>query len=87
VRNLKIALDICDPTNPFIMVAIRGRIKQVTFDGADEHIDRMAKKYMGQDKYQNRVPGVRRVPIKIESTHVFAPFVDNPRWNDWKAEK
>ncbi len=74
VRNPKIALDVCDTTNPYNVAVIRGRVKEVTFDGADEQIDRMAKKYLGQDKYQRRQPGVRRVLIKIEPTHVIAPF-------------
>ncbi len=67
-------MDITDPTNPFNIAIIRGRVKTVTFDGAEEHIDRMAKKYLGQDKYQNRMPGVKRVLIKIEPTHVMAPW-------------
>jgi hypothetical protein len=69
------------------MAVIRGRVKEVTFDGAEEHIDKMAKKYTGQDKYQMRRPGVRRVLIKIEATHVTAPFTDSPRWKAWKAQK
>jgi len=87
VRNPKIALDVCDPTSPFNMAVIRGRVKEITFDGAEEHIDRMAKKYLGQEKYQMRRPGVRRVLIKIEASHVVAPFDDSPRWKAWEAQK
>jgi PPOX class probable F420-dependent enzyme len=87
VRNPKIALDVCDPTSPFNVAMIRGRVSEVTFEGAEEHIDRMAKKYLGQDKYQMRRPGVRRVLIKIEPTHVMAPFEDNPRWKDWNSRQ
>jgi PPOX class probable F420-dependent enzyme len=87
VRNPMIALDICDPANPYNMAVVRGRVSEVTFDGADEHVDRMAKKYLGQDKYQMRQPGVRRVLIKIEPTHVMAPFDDNARWKAWDAQK
>jgi len=79
-RNPKIVLDVCDPTNPYNMALFRGRVSEVTFDGAEEQIDRMSKKYLGQDKYQMRRPGVRRVLIKIDPTHVIAPFVDNSRW-------
>jgi PPOX class probable F420-dependent enzyme len=74
VRNSKIALDVFDPSNPFNMAVIRGRVKEVTFDGAEAHIDKMAKKYLGQDKYQRRGPEMRRVLIKIEPTHVVAPW-------------
>ncbi|MGA2628106.1 MAG: PPOX class F420-dependent oxidoreductase [Candidatus Bathyarchaeia archaeon] len=80
VRNPKVALDVCDPTAPYNMAVIRGRVREVTFEGAEEHIDKMAKKYLGQDKYPMRQPGVRRVLIKIEPTHVVPPFEDNPRW-------
>ena len=87
VRDSRIALDVCDPTSAYNMAAIRGRVKEITFDEAEEHIDRMAKKYLGQDKYQMRRPGVRRVLIKIEATHVVAPFDDSPRWKAWNSEK
>jgi PPOX class probable F420-dependent enzyme len=87
VRNPKIALDVCDPTNPYNMAVIRGRVSEVTFDGAEEHIDKMAKKYLGQDKYQMRQPGMRRVLIKIEPTHVMAPFAESSRWRAWDAQQ
>ena len=80
VRNPKVALDVCDPTAPYNMSVIRGHVREVTFDGAEEHIDRMAQKYLGQDKYPMRQPVVRRVLIKIEPTHIVPPFEDNPRW-------
>jgi PPOX class probable F420-dependent enzyme len=72
-RNPKVALDVIDTTNPFRAAFIRGRVKEVTFDGADEHIDKLAKKYLGVDKYQGRIPGVKRVLIKIEPTRVRPP--------------
>jgi PPOX class probable F420-dependent enzyme len=87
LRNPKVALDITDPTSPFNVAMIRGRVKEVTFDGAEEHIDKMAKKYTGQDKYQMRRPGVRRVLIKIEPIHVRAPFTDSARWKAWDGQK
>jgi PPOX class probable F420-dependent enzyme len=73
-RNPKIALDVVDPTNPFRVAVIRGRVVDVTFDGAEDHIDRMAKKYLGVEKYERRRPGMKRVLIKIEPTRVMAPW-------------
>ncbi|HYB04860.1 MAG TPA: PPOX class F420-dependent oxidoreductase [Nitrososphaerales archaeon] len=73
-RNPKIALDVVDPTNAYRVAVIRGRVIDVTFDGAEDHIDRMAKKYLGMDKYERRRPGMKRVLIKIEPTHVMAPW-------------
>src|SRR3984893_16159663 len=56
-RNLKkdvpVALAVIDPDNPYRYVQIRGRVRRVTEEGADPHIDSLAKKYRGQDKYTN----------------------------------
>jgi hypothetical protein len=41
-----------------------------TLDGADEHLDLMAKKYMGVDKYPYRQPGEVMVLFKIKPEHV-----------------
>jgi len=87
VRNPKIALDVCDPTNPYNMAVIRWCVREITLDGAEEHVDRMAKKYLGQDKYQMRRPGMKRVLIKIEPTRVIAPFTDTMRAKTWNAQQ
>ena len=47
----------------------------------------MAKKYLRQDKYQMRQPGMRSVLIKIEATHIVTPFSDSARWKAWDAQK
>lgn len=52
------------------MVTIRGRVVELTRDGADEHIDSLAKKYLGQDTYPYRQPDDQRVILKIEPLHV-----------------
>jgi len=86
-RNPKVALDIVDPTNPYNLAMIRGVVKEITFDGAEEHIDKMAKKYRGTEKYEMRQPGVRRVLIKIEPTRVRAPFADSSSWKAWNQRR
>ena len=78
VRDSRVALTITDPKDMFNMAMIRGRVKQVTYEGAEEHIDRMAKKYLGQDKYQRRWPQ-KRVLIKIEPGRVIPPWTDKSR--------
>ena len=85
LRNPKVALDVCDPANPYNMAIIRGRVAEVTTDGADEQKDRMARKYLGQDKYQARQPGMKRVLIKIAPTHVVPPFTDTSRSRAWRT--
>jgi PPOX class probable F420-dependent enzyme len=71
-RNMKagasVALAIMDPDNPYRYLEVRGRVTEVTEQSADEHIDRMAKKYLGQDKYPFRQPGEVRVIYRIEPT-------------------
>jgi PPOX class probable F420-dependent enzyme len=73
-RNLKkgaaVALAIIDPDNPYRYVQIRGRVTRVTEDGAVPHIDSLAKKYLGQDKYPNAAPGEVRLMCEIEPTSV-----------------
>jgi len=83
-RDSRVALTITDPAEQFHIAVVRGRVKEITFDGAEEHIDRMAMKYLGQPKYQRRFPG-RRVLIKIEATRVIPPWTDtHPRGNQPK---
>ena len=69
-RNLKtgspVALAIMDPDNPYRYLQIRGRVSRVVEGGADAHIDSLAKKYLGKDKYPFRQPGEVRVMYEIE---------------------
>ena len=69
-RNLKVgspvALAIMDPDQPYRYMQIRGRVRRVLEEGADAHIDSLAKKYLGKDKYPFRQPGEVRVMYEIE---------------------
>jgi PPOX class probable F420-dependent enzyme len=69
-QNARVALAIIDPENPYRYVQIRGRVASVTEEGADAHIDAMAKKYLGQDKYPFSRPGEVRVLYTIEPLSV-----------------
>jgi hypothetical protein len=60
------ALSATDPDNPYEAVIVRGRVDEITHEGADEHIDAMAKKYLGRDRYPFRQSGEQRVKIYIE---------------------
>ena len=70
-RNTHVALSIQDPENPYRYLGIRGQVVEVTENGADEHIDSLAKKYMGVDRYPKRQPGEKRVSYKIRPDHIF----------------
>ena len=63
--NPNVALSILDPDNPYRYVQVRGRVAEMTEKGADEHIDALAKKYLGQDRYPHRRPGEVRVTVKV----------------------
>jgi PPOX class probable F420-dependent enzyme len=68
-RNLKrdprIAISVHDQANPYTYVQVRGRVVDITTEGADAGIDHMAKKYIGQEKYPWNQPGDVRVNVKV----------------------
>jgi len=61
----RVAVSLVDPDNPYVAIAVRGRVTTFTTVGADEVIDRLAKKYMGVDSYPHRQEGEVRVTVKI----------------------
>ena len=69
-RNKKVALSIQDPENPYRYIGVRGEVVEVTENGADTHIDQLAKKYTG-DVYKKRQPGEVRVTYKIRPDRTF----------------
>jgi PPOX class probable F420-dependent enzyme len=69
-REPRTSLAIVDPENPYRYLEVRGRVAERTEKGADEHIDKLAKKYLGVDKYPNRRPGEVRVIYKIKPERV-----------------
>jgi PPOX class probable F420-dependent enzyme len=69
-RDPRVTISVQNMENPYEYVEIRGRVAERTHDGADEHIDSLAKKYLGQDEYPYRQPGEQRVIIRIEPEHV-----------------
>jgi PPOX class probable F420-dependent enzyme len=71
-RDERVGLDIMDPENPYRHLSIRGRVVDITENGADAHIDKLSKKYIGQDKYPYRGPGEVRVIYKIQPEGVHA---------------
>ena len=69
-RDPRVAISIVDQENPYVSATIRGRVVELTHDGADAHIDKMAKKYLGQDTYPFRAPGEQRLIVKVEAERV-----------------
>ena len=73
-KNMKVdahvALSILDPENPYRHIQIRGRVATETENGAQAHIDSLAKKYIDKDKYPWSQPGEVRVIYEIEPQSV-----------------
>ena len=65
-RDGRVAMSIMDPDNPYRYLQIRGKVAEITNQGAAQHIDKMAKKYLDKDKYPYAQPGEVRVLYKIE---------------------
>jgi PPOX class probable F420-dependent enzyme len=70
VRNLerdpRVTLTVQNMENPYEYLEVRGRVADRTHEGADAHIDAMAKKYLDKDEYPFRQPGEQRVIIRVE---------------------
>jgi len=71
-RDPRVTLTLMDPDNPYRYMEIRGRVVDFTEKGADQHIDKLAKKYLGVDKYPYAQPGEVRVLYRVKPEHVHA---------------
>ena len=68
-REPRVSLMLIDPDNPYRYLEARGRVVERTHTGADDHINKMAKKYIDKDVYPFRSPGEVRVLYKIKPEH------------------
>lgn len=69
-RNPHVAVSVVDPANSYRgSLWVRGTVVEITAQGADDHIDRLALKYTG-GRYKNRRPGEGRLTIKIRPDRV-----------------
>ena len=65
-KDKRIALSVVEQNNPFNMVSIKGKVVEQTTEGADEHLKKLAKRYLGIGKYYYRKPNHKRVILKIK---------------------
>jgi len=63
-NDRRVSLTVVDPNDPYRWLSVSGTATLVD-DGADEQIDRLAKKYIGADSYPFRQPGEQRVSVRI----------------------
>ena len=68
-KNPHVAVSIVDPEDPYNVVVVRGSVEG-TEDGADAHIDALAKKYMGVDTYPMRQPGEVRITYVVHADKI-----------------
>ncbi len=68
-RNPNVAVSVVDPDNAYNVVVVRG-VAEPTEVGADEHIDALAMKYLGVDKYPMRQPGEQRLKYRVRTEHI-----------------
>lgn len=68
-RDPRVSMCIADPENPYRYLEIRGHVVEITEQGADDHINRLTKRYLNLDTYPYRQPGEVRVIFKIEPQH------------------
>src|SRR5688500_10905989 len=64
-RDPRVAVNVVDPTNAWRLATIRGRVVEITTDGADALIDQLAHEYLGVESYPFRNPEETRVTLKI----------------------
>ena len=70
-RDPRVGVSVIDSSNPYHMVSVRGRVvEQIKGKDADEHIDKLAKKYLDKEKYPRRRPGEERLLLRIKPQHV-----------------
>jgi PPOX class probable F420-dependent enzyme len=69
-RDPRVAISLQDPANPYRYLEVRGRVVEVTENGADDHINELSQKYLGKPMYPFRQPGEVRVLYKIKPERI-----------------
>lgn len=71
-NDARVAVSLTDPDNPYSVIQVRGTVVGFTTKGADEVIDRFAKKYLDLDTYPMRAEGEVRVTVRIRPDRISA---------------
>lgn len=72
-RDPRVSVEVVEQENPYSMLSVQGTVVEMTTEGADAHIDAMARKYLGQDSYPFRKEGEERIILHIQPEKVIAP--------------
>ena len=71
----RVSLTVVDPNDPYRWISVSGTATLVD-EGADDHIDRLAKKYIDADSYPYRQPDEQRVTVRITPTRIESRGLD-----------
>jgi PPOX class probable F420-dependent enzyme len=69
-RDPRVGVTVIDPDDQYNVVAFRGTVIDITTEGADAHIDSLAKKYLGVDSYPMRREGEVRIIVRVRTDHI-----------------
>jgi PPOX class probable F420-dependent enzyme len=69
-RDGRVAVTVLDPDDAYNVVVFRGTVTDIATEGADAHIDALAKKYLGLDTFPNRREGEVRVRITVRTDRI-----------------
>ncbi|MDQ3840166.1 MAG: PPOX class F420-dependent oxidoreductase [Thermoproteota archaeon] len=83
-RDPRVSISMVDEQNPYSMVTISGKVTEQIYKGADEHIDRLAKRYLDVESYPSHSPEVKRVILRIKPEKIF--FVP-PRYQRYVSKR
>jgi PPOX class probable F420-dependent enzyme len=75
-RDSRVGLLVLDPNDPYRWLSVTGKA-ELTVEGADEHIDRLAKKYIGKDRYPSHTPEEQRVTVRIHADRIEARGIED----------
>jgi PPOX class probable F420-dependent enzyme len=69
-RDGRVAVTVVDPDDTYNVVAVEGTVTEVSTEGADAHIDALAKKYLGVDSYPMRTPDEVRLRVTVRTDRI-----------------
>jgi PPOX class probable F420-dependent enzyme len=74
-KDPRASILVVDPNDTYKWVAVDGPA-ELTTDGADAQIDKLAKKYLGKDEYPWRNPEEQRLKVRITPEHITSSGFD-----------
>src|SRR5215470_11720356 len=79
-RSPGVIVSVQDRNNPQTYAVFHGKAR-VTDAGADAHIDKLAKRFLGVEKYPYRQPGEKRVIVRISVDRIGGMGPNNQAWS------